>query len=33
MINKDDRIKKLKDEDYQKLFRAKKDIFYKILEI
>ena len=33
MINNEERIKKLKDEDYQKLFGVKKDTFYKMLEI
>ena len=33
MINNEERIKKLKEEDYQKLFGIKKDTFYKMLEI
>ena len=33
MMNNEDRIKKLKEEDYQKIFRVKKTTFYKMLEI
>ena len=32
-MNNEDRIKKLKEEDYQKIFRVKKPTFYKMLEI
>ena len=33
MINNEDRIKKLKEEDYQKIFGIKKTKFYKMLAI
>ena len=33
MINNEERIKKLKDEEYQEVFGVKKDTFYKMLEI
>ena len=33
MINNEERIKKLKDEEYQEVFGIKKDTFYKMLEI
>lgn len=33
MMNNEDRIKKLKEEDYQKIFRVKKTTFYTMLEI
>lgn len=32
-MNNEDRIKKLKEEDYQKIFGVKKPTFYKMLEI
>ena len=33
MINNEERIKKLKNEEYQELFGVKKDTFYKMLDI
>lgn len=33
VINNEERIKKLKDEEYQEVFGVKKDTFYKMLEI
>ncbi len=33
MINNEERIKELKDEEYQELFGVKKDTFYKMLDI
>lgn len=33
MINNKERIKKLKDEDYKKIFGVKKETFYKMLDI